>query len=69
MIKHPYSKIALVGDMLGEGGAERVQARLSVFFEEHGVEVHHIIFAPSSSITYKNIFIIIVVKINEVARS
>jgi len=43
MIKQPYSKIALVGDMLGEGGAERVQARLSVFFEEHGVEVHHII--------------------------
>lgn len=43
MIKQPNSKIALVGDMLGEGGAERVQARLSIYFEEQGVEVHHII--------------------------
>ena len=43
MIKQPISKIALVGDMLGEGGAERVQARLSFYFEEHRVEVHHII--------------------------
>jgi glycosyltransferase involved in cell wall biosynthesis len=43
MIKQPHSKIALVGDMLGEGGAERVQARLSIYFEEQGVEVHHII--------------------------
>jgi len=43
MIKQPNSKIALVGDMLGEGGAERVQARLSIYFEKQGVEVHHII--------------------------
>ncbi len=43
MIKQPNSKIALVGDMLGEGGAERVQARLSFFFKDNGIEVHHII--------------------------
>ena len=43
MIKQPHSKIALVGDMLGEGGAEKVQARLSFYFEQQGVEVHHII--------------------------
>lgn len=43
MIKqHPY-KIALVGEMLSRGGAERVQAGLSFFFEEKGIEVHHII--------------------------
>lgn len=43
MIKQPSYKIALVGDKLSEGGAERVQARLSFFFESQGVEVHHII--------------------------
>ena len=36
-------KIALVGDILGVGGAERVQARLSIFFDSKGIEVHHII--------------------------
>ena len=39
----PRLKIALVGDMLGRGGAEQVQARLSFYFEAQGVEVHHII--------------------------
>uniref|UniRef100_UPI00404B4F78 glycosyltransferase n=1 Tax=Flavobacterium sp. TaxID=239 RepID=UPI00404B4F78 len=33
----------LIGDALGGGGAEQVQARLSVFFEKMGLEVHHII--------------------------
>lgn len=51
MIKQPHSKIALVGDMLGEGGAERVQARLSIYFEKQGVEVHHIIVRDI--VTYK----------------
>ncbi len=43
MIKQPPFKIALVGDMLSMGGAERVQARLSFFFEAQGIAVHHII--------------------------
>jgi len=43
MIKQPPFKIALVGDMLSMGGAERVQARLSFFFEAQGIDVHHII--------------------------
>ena len=52
MIKQPHSKIALVGDMLGEGGAERVQARLSIYFENQGVEVHHIIVRDIVTYTY-----------------
>ena len=39
----PRLKIALVGDMLSSGGAEKVQARLSFYFESQGIEVHHII--------------------------
>lgn len=39
----PALKIALVGDMLSRGGAEKVQARLSFYFESQGIEVHHII--------------------------
>lgn len=36
-------KIALVGYRLNKGGAERVMAILSVFFENQGIEVHNII--------------------------
>ncbi|MEC4005411.1 glycosyltransferase [Flavobacterium sp. SUN052] len=36
-------KIALIGYRLGIGGAEKVMARLSIFFEKNGVEVHNII--------------------------
>lgn len=43
MIKQHRHKIALVGDMLSGGGAERVQAGLSIFFDTKGIEVHHII--------------------------
>lgn len=43
MIKQHRYKIALVGEMLSGGGAERVQAGLSVFFESKNIEVHHII--------------------------
>ncbi|PHS62504.1 MAG: hypothetical protein COB12_10710 [Flavobacterium sp.] len=43
MNKHSQYKIVLIGDTLGEGGAERVQARLSFLFENKGVEVHHVI--------------------------
>jgi N-acetylgalactosamine-N,N'-diacetylbacillosaminyl-diphospho-undecaprenol 4-alpha-N-acetylgalactosaminyltransferase len=44
-------KIVLLGDALGGGGAEHVQARLSVFFERNGYEVHHIII--TDLITYE----------------
>lgn len=37
-------KVALVGDCLAGGGAEKVQALLSGYFEQNGCEVHHIIF-------------------------
>jgi len=43
MNKHSQYKIVLIGDTLGEGGAERVQARLSILFENKGIEVHHVI--------------------------
>ncbi len=43
MIKQTPYKIALVGDMLSGGGAEKVQARLSFFFEAQGIEIHHVI--------------------------
>ena len=43
MIKQTPYKIALVGEMLSRGGAEKVQARLSIFLEARGIEVHHII--------------------------
>ncbi len=36
-------KIALVGYRLGIGGAEKVMANLSFFFEKNGIEVHNII--------------------------
>tara|TARA_R110002049_G_scaffold11084_9_gene53196 strand:+ start:4657 stop:5754 length:1098 start_codon:yes stop_codon:yes gene_type:complete len=52
MIKQPSYKIALVGEMLSRGGAERVQARLSVFFEEQGIEVHHIIVQDEVTYDY-----------------
>lgn len=43
MNKLSQYKIVLIGDTLGEGGAERVQARLSLLFDSKGVEVHHVI--------------------------
>lgn len=45
-------KIALVGEMLSGGGAERVQARLSHFFVNKGIEVHHIIFIDQVSYSF-----------------
>ncbi len=43
MNKLSQCKIVLIGDTLGEGGAERVQARLSLLFDSKGIEVHHVI--------------------------
>lgn len=36
-------KIALIGYRLSAGGSDRVMARLSIFFENHGIEVHNLI--------------------------
>ncbi|GAB5401395.1 MAG: glycosyltransferase [Aureisphaera sp.] len=46
----PKYKIALVGNSLSSGGAEKAQARLSMFLDANGVEVHHILV--SDKITY-----------------
>ena len=46
------SKIALVGDCLAGGGAEKVHAILSVFFESKGLSVHNIIFIDEITYTY-----------------
>jgi glycosyltransferase involved in cell wall biosynthesis len=45
-------KIALVGSSLGVGGSEKVQARLSIFFESRNIEVHHIIFKDNVTFDY-----------------
>jgi N-acetylgalactosamine-N,N'-diacetylbacillosaminyl-diphospho-undecaprenol 4-alpha-N-acetylgalactosaminyltransferase len=45
-------KIALVGDCLAGGGAEKVQAVLSVFFESKGLSVHNIIFIDDITYPY-----------------
>jgi glycosyltransferase involved in cell wall biosynthesis len=37
-------KIALVGDSLSCGGAEKVHAVLSVYFQKNGLEVHNCVF-------------------------
>lgn len=38
-------KIALIGDCLANGGAEKVHALLSVYFQNEGLEVHNCVFA------------------------
>ncbi len=45
-------KIALIGYRLGIGGAERVMANLSIFFEKQGIEVHNIIVLDVVSYTF-----------------
>jgi glycosyltransferase involved in cell wall biosynthesis len=50
-MKQPALKIALVGDMLSRGGAEKVQARLSFYFKSQGIDIHHIIVRDE--VTYK----------------
>ena len=45
-------KIAMIGEMLSKGGAERVQARLSGYFAKEGIEVHHIIFIDEVTYSY-----------------
>ncbi len=45
-------KIALVGYRLNRGGAERVAAILSVFFDERGLDVHNIIIIDDIAYPY-----------------
>ena len=45
-------KIALIGYRLSTGGAEKVMAILSQFFEKQGLEVHNIIVLDSISYAY-----------------
>ena len=49
IIPNKKNKIALIGYRLGIGGAERVMANLSVFFEKQGIEVHNIIVVDEVS--------------------
>lgn len=45
-------KIALVGDSLGGGGAEKVHALLSVFFQSRGMQVSNCIFVDDVRYSY-----------------
>ena len=49
IIPHKKYKIALIGYRLGIGGAEKVMANLSIFFEKQGIEVHNIIIEDEVS--------------------
>ena len=52
IIPNKKTKIALIGYRLGIGGAERVMANLSVFFEKQGIEVHNIIVTDEVSYNF-----------------
>lgn len=41
--QHKPAKLCLIGNCLSSGGAEKVHAVLSLFFESRGIEVHNII--------------------------
>ena len=45
-------KIALIGYRLSHGGAEKVMALLSQFFEKNGIEIHNIIVLDEVSYSY-----------------
>lgn len=49
--KNNKFKIALIGDSLSKGGAEKIHAILSVYFEEQGFDVHNCILIDA--VTYK----------------
>lgn len=42
-------KIALIGDSLSKGGAEKVHAILSIYLEKQGLDVHNCIFVDAVS--------------------
>ncbi len=45
-------KIALVGDCLSQGGAEKVHAQLSLYFDRQGLEVHNCILVDAVTYNY-----------------
>jgi glycosyltransferase involved in cell wall biosynthesis len=45
-------KIALIGDSLSGGGAERVHAQLSIYFDSQGFDVHNCIFVDAVAYEY-----------------
>lgn len=45
-------KIAIIGDYLGKGGAEKVHAALSVFLERNGILIHNITIFDDVSYDY-----------------
>ncbi len=50
--QYPKYKIALIGDCLAGGGAEKVHALLSIYFKKEGFEVHNCIFVDWISYDY-----------------
>ncbi len=50
--RNPTYKIALIGDCLAGGGAEKVHALLSQYFQKAGLEVHNCIFVDWISYEY-----------------
>ena len=50
--RNPTYKIALIGDCLAGGGAEKVHALLSQYFQKAGLEVHNCIFVDWISYDY-----------------
>ncbi|HEX8270129.1 MAG TPA: glycosyltransferase [Flavobacterium sp.] len=46
-------KIALIGDSLSGGGAEKVHAHLSIYFQRNGMEVHNCIFSDRISYQFE----------------
>ena len=52
-------KIALIGFRLGIGGAEKVMADLSIFFEKKGIEIHNIILIDEVSYDYSGKLIVL----------
>jgi N-acetylgalactosamine-N,N'-diacetylbacillosaminyl-diphospho-undecaprenol 4-alpha-N-acetylgalactosaminyltransferase len=52
IIPNKKNKIALIGYRLGIGGAERVMANLSVFFDKQGIDVHNIIVVDEVSYNF-----------------
>jgi glycosyltransferase involved in cell wall biosynthesis len=45
-------KIALIGDSLSQGGAEKVHAQLSIYFDSQGFDVHNCIFVDAVAYEY-----------------
>jgi glycosyltransferase involved in cell wall biosynthesis len=45
-------KLALIGDSLSQGGAEKVHSILSIYFENEGLEVHNCIFVDAVTYEY-----------------